>query len=112
MRQYVLEPPKETPQKRKKHPKLETFSTRKQTQRTQEGKVKQLSVILKNAMATLQANGITTQSSPYPLAIADINGEMRKSQKKNTFSPESSLSHERIFSAFCQQSSHFLDLIL
>ncbi len=32
-------------------------------------------------MEILQANGITAQTSPYPLAIADLNGNMRAGTK-------------------------------
>ena len=68
--------------KRRKRPrKLATFTGRSST--TSEGKRREneLSNIARNAMQILQANGITAQTSPHPLAIADLDGNMRTSSK-------------------------------
>ena len=70
------------PQKRRKRPrKLATFTYKPST--TAEGKRREqeLSTIAKNAMSILQSHGITAQTSPYPLAIADMQGNMRSSPK-------------------------------
>lgn len=64
-----------SPQKRRKRPnKLATFTSRPSS--TSEGKKREqeLTTIAKNAMELLQSNGITAQTSPYPLAISDIDG--------------------------------------
>ncbi len=72
IRQYILTPPREIPpQKKKRSQKLQTFTSKPDTARTKKTKIKQLTEIVKNNMAVLQAHGITTQSSPYPLAISN-----------------------------------------
>ena len=51
------------------------------TQSDNHEREQELTNIAKNAMEILQANRICTQTSPYPLAIADIQGNMRSTQK-------------------------------
>ena len=67
----------------KKRPqKLSTFSTTATPAREQKRRVNELENIAKNAMQILQEHGITAQTSPYPLAIADIHGQMRQAKKR------------------------------
>ena len=78
LQEQVLGTPPE--KKRKRPPKLATFTSRPSTR---EGKRREqeLMNIAKNAMELLQANEITAQTSPYPLAIADLDGNLRSSSK-------------------------------
>ena len=94
----MLVPPKVPPQKSKRPQKARTFSSKKPTHRDQNSKVNQLSTLVKNAVAVLQANGITMQASPFPLAIAQMNGDMRKSQK--SLFREALISHNEFTEAF------------
>ena len=67
---------------RKKRPqKLSKFSTTATPAREQKCRVNELENIAKNAMQILQEHGITAQTSPYPLAITDIHGQMRQAKK-------------------------------
>ena len=79
--EYILLPQTGARTRRKRPRKLATFSVRSCT--TSEGKKREqeLSNIAKNAMEILQANGITAQTLPYPLAIADLEGNTRTSSK-------------------------------
>lgn len=43
-------------------------------------------------MQILQEHGITAQTSPYPLAIADIHGQMRQAKKSEFVNVIKSLS--------------------
>ena len=82
VQEYILPPPTTGPRKRRKRTrKLATFTYKAATARESKKREHELSNIAKNAMQILQANGICTQTSPYPLAIADIQGNMRSSQK-------------------------------
>ena len=80
--QFVLPPPTTGPRKRRKRTrKLATFTHKSSKQREHKTREQELNNIAKNAMEILQAHGITAQTSPYPLAIADIHGNMRSRQK-------------------------------
>ena len=82
VQEYILPPPTTGPRKhRKRTRKLATFTYKAATARESKKREHELSNIAKNAMQILQANGICTQTSPYPLVIADIQGNMRSSQK-------------------------------
>ena len=76
---YILET--KSPKKRKKNSKLHTFTQRSDTTRDQNNKVKQLEEINRNALQALKARGITVQTSPYPLALATMNGCARTGSK-------------------------------
>ena len=53
-------------------------------------------------MSILQANGITAQTSPYPLAIADIHGNMRSSPKSQFLASLSScVKFDKVVSTTC-----------
>lgn len=76
---HILPSPTTGPRKRRKKlvnyehlPKGHASTKRESKRREQE-----LNNIAKNAMEILQANKITAQTSPYPLAISDIHGDMR-----------------------------------
>lgn len=64
----------------KRKSKLKTF-TKKTTWRETRAKEKNLSTILSNAFHLLQSSGNIVQTCKYPLAISDINGSMRPSNK-------------------------------
>ena len=68
-------------QKRKRHLKLSTFSSRTQTKQEQKSRENQLQSIARNAMELLQANWIAAQTYTYTLAISHMHGEMRMGQK-------------------------------
>lgn len=90
--EYILPPPNPGPRKRRKRTrKLATFSRKSSTASETKRREKELSEIAKNAMTILQANGIAAQTCAYPLAIADINGRMRSSQKSHAV-PSNTLS--------------------
>ncbi len=80
------QPKKDTvsrPKRRKRLRKLCTFSSRPAPAREQKRRVNELENIARNAMQILQDHGITEQTSPYPLALADIHGNMRVGTKSN-----------------------------
>ena len=62
-------------------PKKHTFTQYSDTSRDQNNKVKQLEEINRNALQALKARGITVQTSPYPLALATMNGCARTGSK-------------------------------
>ena len=79
---YILPSPTPGPRKqRKRTRKLATFTYKSSTKRESKRREKELNNIAKNAMEILQAHKITAHTSPYPLAISDIYGEMRTSAK-------------------------------
>ena len=67
----------------KRNKKLSTFTPVQTTVREQRTKINQLTNIVQNAMQALQLGGISTQTSPFPLAISDMGGKMRMGQKSN-----------------------------
>ena len=82
IKQHTLPPQTTGPRKRRKRtPKLATFTFKATTVRESKKREQELTNIAKNAMEILQANRICTQTSPYPLAMADLQGNMRSSQK-------------------------------
>ena len=87
MRTYLsdslLAPPEiDKKKKGKKRPrKLATFSCRPSSTREGKARERELTTIAKNAMELLKANGITAQTSPYPLALSDLEGNLRASGK-------------------------------
>lgn len=84
--EYILPQPTNGPKKRRKRlRKLATFTHKSSSTKEGKRREQELSNIAKNAMTILQAHGITAQTSPYPLAIADIHGNMRSSQKSDFF---------------------------
>ena len=66
----------ESPKKRKKNPKLHTFTQHSNTNREQNSKVKQLEEINQNALQALKSSGVSVQTSPFPLALATLDGSM------------------------------------
>ena len=79
VRQQILK--KEKPVKRKRQ-SIKTFTYKKSTQTQNKSLLKNVTTILKNSFKHLQAAGApSVQTSPYPLALATINGEMRAAQK-------------------------------
>ena len=82
IKQHILTPQTTGPRKRHKRMcKLATFIFKATTVRESKKREQELTNITKNAMEIRQANRICTQTSPYPLAMADIQGNMRSSQK-------------------------------
>ena len=82
VKEYTLPPQSTGPRKRRKRTrKLATFTHKTTTMRESKKREQELTNIAKNAMEILQANRICKQTSQYPLAIADIQGNMRSSQK-------------------------------
>lgn len=76
------QPPLSGPRKRRKRTqKLATFFRSSTSASESKKREKDLADIAKNAMTILQANGITAQTCVYPLAKADIDGNMRSTQK-------------------------------
>ena len=97
VKQNLLIPPKEATSDQKRERKLHTFTPRPPSTHDNRSKVKQLCNLVQNAIEVLQASGITAQASPYPLAIAQIDGAMRMGTKSefkcaSTASASSSLS--------------------
>lgn len=64
-------------------PKLKTFTIKLSTKRQIKNREKSLSSILSNAFRLIQTGSNVEQTSPYPLALCDINGKMRPSQKSS-----------------------------
>ena len=64
-----------------KRSKLKTFTYKTSTQRQTKTKEKNLSTILSNAFRLIQASSSVVQVSPYPLALSDVEGRMRPSNK-------------------------------
>ena len=81
VRDYILAPPSEIPKKKHRLAKLRTFSSKPTISRAQKSKMKQISNIATNAMHLLQSHGIMAQTSDYPLAMANLDGTMRKANK-------------------------------
>ena len=82
IKEQILPLPEGESRPRKKRPqKLSTFTTKAAPAREQKRRVNELENIAKNAMQILQDHGITGQTSPYPLAIANIHGQMRQAKK-------------------------------
>ena len=82
VQEYILPLPTTGPRKRRKRlRKLATFTHKESTTREGKRREQELTNIAKNAMTILQTHGITAQTSPYPLAIADIHGHMRSTPK-------------------------------
>ena len=81
VQEYII-PLSTGPRKRRKRlRKLATFTQKPSNTREGKRREQELTNIAKNAMSILQANGIAAQTSPYPLAIADIHGNMRSTPK-------------------------------
>jgi hypothetical protein len=81
IRDYILAPPSEIPKKKHRLVKLRTFSSKPAIPRAQKSKMKQITNIATNAMRLLQSHGIMAQTSDYPLAMANLDGTMRKANK-------------------------------
>ena len=64
-------------------PKLKTFTVKLSTRRQMKNREKSLSTILSNAFRLIQSGPNVVQTSPYPLALCDINGIMRPSHKSS-----------------------------
>ena len=60
---------------------LATFTSRPSSTREGKKRENELTIIATNAMELLQKNGITAQTSPYPLAISDLDGNIHSSGK-------------------------------
>ena len=103
VQEYILPLPTGGPRKRsKRHRKLLTFTHRSKTTREGKRREQELTNIAKNAMSILQANGITAQTSPYPLAIADIHGQMHSSPKSQFLTSLSScIQFDKVVSTSC-----------
>ena len=54
---------------------------RPDTAREQNSNVKQLEEIKRNALQALKTSGIMVQTSPYPMAIANMSGSARTGSK-------------------------------
>lgn len=101
--EHMLPLPTIGPKKRRKRSRKLATSTHKSTT-TREGKRREneLTNITKSAMSILQAHGITEQTSPYPLAIADIHGNKRSSPKSQFFNTLSgSIQFDKVVSSTC-----------
>ena len=98
------------PKKRKKRlGKLATFTNKPSNTREGKRREQELSNIAKNAMSILQANGIAAQTSPYPLAIADIHGNMyMRSTPKSQFLTclSSHIQFDKVVSTTCNILLH------
>ena len=82
VQEYTLPLPTGGPRKQRKQlHKLSTFTHTSQMTRESKRREQELTNIAKNAMSILQAHGITAQTSPYALAIADIHKHLRSSPK-------------------------------
>ena len=84
VKEHILPLPEGESRPRKKRlQKLSTFSKTVAPAREQKRRVNELENIATNAMQILQERGITAQTSPYPLAIADIHGQGKQSEFVN-----------------------------
>ena len=78
IKQHILHSEPKTKHKRQK---IRTFTKTTKTQIQAKSQLRSVTAILKN-FRHLQAAGVSVaQTAPYPLALADINGNMRSSQK-------------------------------
>jgi hypothetical protein len=83
IRQHIIIPPLEQPQKIRNR-KLKTFSTKKKSQRTQQSQITQMGLLLKRAYSQLQRDKqYQPNSVEYPLALCTEFGEMRGRQKSS-----------------------------
>ena len=83
IRQYILEPPSEIRQKRKRN-KLKTFSKAKSNIQSQKSQVSRLSKMTKSLTSRLQQTGLFyDRVLEYPLAICDEFGKMRPRHKSS-----------------------------
>ena len=79
MKQHILCSKPKTKHKRQK---IRSFTKTTKTQTQAKSQLKSVTAILKNSFGHLQAAGVSVaQTAPYPLPLADINGNMRSSQK-------------------------------
>ena len=102
VQEYVLPLPAGPRKRRKRLRKLATFTHKPSTTREGKRREQELSNIAKNAMSILQAHGITAQTSPYPLAIADIHGNMRSCPKSQFLASLSScVQFNKVLSTTC-----------
>ena len=102
LKEYVLPLPTGPRKRRKRLRKLATFTHKSPTTREGKRREQELSNIAKNAMSILQAHGITAQTSPYPLAIADIHGNMRSSPRSQFLATLSNcLQFDKVVSTTC-----------
>ena len=84
VRQYVLTPPNEIRQKRRRQ-KLRTFTPVKASTRQLNSKLKQVSLLLSKAYRSLMSPGSGfKQTYPFPLALCSPNGTIRP-RSKSTF---------------------------
>ena len=78
---YILAPPDKIPKKKHRLAKLRTFSTKSKLSRESKSKIKQISNIATNAMRILQSHGIMDETTDYPLAITNLDGTVRRTNK-------------------------------
>lgn len=107
VKEYILPQPTTARKRRKRSRKLATFTKKSSTASESKRREQELSNIATNAIQILQANGITAQTSPYPLAISDLDGNLRSSGKSKFFETLSHcLSFDQAVSKTCQFFSH------
>ena len=83
VKQYVLTPPKELQQKRKRQ-KLKTFSMNKPSNSKLKSEVNQTSLLLSSAYKRLVAAGpVYSRTYPFPLALCTPDGVSRSCNKSN-----------------------------
>ena len=82
MQEYVSTTIIYRPRKQRKRLRtLATFANKPSTTREGKRREQELSNTARNVMPILQAHGITAQTLPYALAIANIHGNMHSSRK-------------------------------